>query len=411
MAAFRNRGLLTKINLVIAVVLLLFFGVISLVNYRQQRRFVIEEAVQKARILAHEAIRSREYVSGELQTGKVPLSFQRYGLIPVVAANRIDQAVARDLDYRVRQISERYRNPKDAPDSFETGMLRRFASEPKLQEAYAIDQLDGQPVLRYLRPFKADRSCLECHGDPADAPDFIKLLYPPDRDRAYHYQLGQIIGAVSITVPMDELYGQIAANVRKDLGFTGGIFLVLITCLGLLTRIAVTGPLGRLGEAVREIIRTDRFEEMIPRRGQDEIGSLIDSFNKMIGHLREKTEHLEESERRFRILTETARDGIVSFLANGQIILFNRQAERIFGYGKREVIGVSVATRIHESCGEVGELGIEAYLDRKAGRLLGELHTIQGRRRDGTLLPLELALSVAESDGHVFYTAIVRLHA
>ncbi|HKK00939.1 MAG TPA: DUF3365 domain-containing protein [Desulfuromonadales bacterium] len=412
MAVFRNRGLLTKINLVIAAILLAFFALITFVSYRHQRRFVIDEAVQKARIIAYEAIRTREYVSGELQKGDVSLSLQRYGLIPVVAANRINETVARDLDYQVRQISERYRNPKDAPDPFEAKILQRFASDPQLPEVYAIDSRDdSQPVLRYLRPFKAERSCLKCHGDPADAPGFIKRLFPPDKDRAYHYQLGQVIGAVSITIPMKELSGQIAGNVQRDLEYTGGIFLALILCLGLLTRVAVTRPLGRLGEAVREIIRTDRFEEPIPRRGEDEIGTLIDGFNEMFEHLKEKTAHLEESDRHFRVLAETARDGIILFLANGQIILFNRQAEQIFGYERQEVLGVSVADLIHEECREVHDLGIEDYLKGKGRQLVSDLQIVQGRRRNGTPVSLELTLSVADSDGHLFYTAILRPRA
>ena len=159
-----------------------------------------------------------------------------------------------------------------------------------------------------------------------------------------------MIGAASVTIPMDRLDRQVAANLRREVLYSGGIFLALITCLGLLTRLAVTRPLARLGGAIGEIVRTGRFEEKIPRRSRDEIGVLIDGFNEMIEHLGEKTRHLEESEKRFRLLTETARDAIVSFLANGQIILFNRQAERIFGYSKREILGVPVDRLLHEDC-------------------------------------------------------------
>ncbi len=136
---------------------------------------------------------------------------------------------------------------------------------------------------------------------------------------------------------------------------------------------------------------------------------LIDGFNEMIDHLGEKTRHLEESEQRFRLLTETARDVIVSFLPNGQIILFNRQAERVFGYSKREILGVSITRLLHEDCPEPPGEDVESYLTAHAERLASEIQTIFCRRRDGSRLPLELSLSVAESDGHRFYTAILRL--
>jgi len=207
---------------------------------------------------------------------------------------------------------------------------------------------------------------------------------------------------------MAKLYRQIYANVRNDLIFTGGMFLALITFLGLLTRITVTSPLTRLGEGIREIVRTGRFEAKIPRRGRDEIGALIDGFNEMMDHLQEKSLHLEESEKRYRVLTETARDGIVSFLATGQVILFNRQAERMFGYSKLEALGMTVDRLIHEECRSLHNAGVEAYLQQHGGEFLHKTQSVPGRRRDGTRMPLELSLSVAESDGHLFYTAILR---
>ena len=408
MTPFRSLGLLTKINLIIAAILVVFFALSTWINYRQQRAVTIEEAVEKSRIVAFEAIRTREYLSAQLKEGQVKLSPQRYGLIPVVASNRIGRLVAKDLDYRIRQVSDRYRNPQDAPDAYETKVLERFRRDPELHEAYTITRVGDEPVFRYLQAFSADASCLECHGRPQDAPAFIKKLFPPDKDRAYNYRIGEVIGAASVTIPMDRLERQVAANLRREVFYSGGIFLALITCLGLLTRLAVTGPLARLGGAIGEIIRTGRFEEKISRKSGDEIGVLIDGFNDMIDHLGEKTRHLEESEKRFRLLTETARDAIVSFLANGQIILFNRQAERIFGYSKREILGVPITRLLHEDCPALPGEDVEGYLASHAGRLVSAVQTISGRRRDGSPLALELSLSVAESDGHLFYTAILR---
>jgi len=408
MNPLRNLGLLYKVILIVTVILLSLFALATYLSYRQQKAFIIGEAKEKARIIASEAIQTREYISDELDSGGVRLSAERYGLIPVVASNRIGQRVAKDVGYRIRQVSNRYRNPMNAPDAFEAAELKTFKDQPGQPERFAITELDGERVFRYLQPFRAEESCLECHGDPAQAPAFLKELFPEQADQAYNYRVGEVIGAASVTIPMDQLSRQVVANVRNVGLYTGGIFLALVTCLGLLTRLAVTGPLGRLGGAIGEIVRTGRFERKISRRSGDEIGILIDGFNEMIDHLREKTEHLEESEKRFRTLTETARDGIVSFLSNGQIILFNRQAERMFGYSKREILGVPVTRLVDEECGSLRGGGVENYLRENAGSLLRKVHRLPARRRDGTTFSLEVSLSVAESDGHLFYTAILR---
>jgi PAS domain S-box-containing protein len=405
---FRNLGLLSKITLVVMIILLAFFALFSILNYRRQRAITLGEAVEKARIVAFEAIRTREYLSQQLLAGNVQLSLERYGLIPIVASQRIGLRVGEDVEYRIHQVSSRYRNVKNAPDAFEAQALERFNQDPGLQEIYAITDMNGEQVFRYLHPFLADQSCLQCHGDPAEAPDFIKRLFPPETDQAYHYQLGQIIGAASVTIPMAKLSRQIHANLRNALFYLGGIFLALMTCLGILMRVAVTAPLGRLGRVIDDILRTGRFESKIPRRGRDEIGRLIDGFNEMMVNLQQKTSDLEESESRFRVLTETARDVIVSFLANGQIILFNREAERTFGYSKTEILGVSVARLIAESCTDLHAEGVENYLAGHAEELLRKVQIVPCRRRDGGRFDLELSLSMAESEGHRFYTAILR---
>ncbi|MFO7982713.1 MAG: DUF3365 domain-containing protein [Desulfuromonadales bacterium] len=408
MSTFIRFGLLTKVVLTIAVIMLIFFSLSSYLTYRQQRAYIIEDAAEKARVIASEAIRAREYLSSQLQAGDVELSVERYGLIPVVASTRIGALVAEDLDYEIRQISKRYRNPKNAPDPFESRVLDRFQENPYQEEHHGITEINGEPVFRYLQSFTVEESCLECHGDPERAPDYIKKLFPEESDQAYYYKIGEVIGAASVTIPMARLQAQLWSNVRSELIATGGIFLALVLSLGILVRVAVTRPISRLAEALSNIVRTGRFEEKLEMRSKDEIGVLTGAFNEMIDRLKDQTEHLEESERRFRTLTETARDGIVSFLAGGQIILFNQAAQRLFGYSKAEILGENVEKLIHPESRSVHDQGIADYLRDNAPELMRHVQTIKACRRDGTLLLLELSLSVADSDGHKFYTAIVR---
>ncbi|HAD03429.1 MAG: hypothetical protein A2005_02300 [Desulfuromonadales bacterium GWC2_61_20] len=408
MSPFRNFKLVSRVNLVVAAILLLFFLLTLALDYRRQQEVIIAESVAKARLLAAGAIHAREYLSAELLRGDVTLSDRRFGLIPVVAADRIIARIGDDLGYGVRQVSSRFRNPRNAPDPFETATLIKFVSHPELKEAYGFDDTAGERVFRYLQPFRADGSCLECHGEPAAAPAFIRAAYPPERDRAYHYRLGEIIGAASVRISVASLDRQILANLRDDALQTAAVFLALVACLGLLMRTVVTRPLGRLGTAIGEVEATGRLDQRLPPRGSDEIGTLTTGFNRMMDKLQASVEQLEESERRFHLLTDTARDAIVCFLANGQIILFNVQAVRLFGYSRTDAIGLRVDALIHPDCHELAGRSVEAFLAGAGETLPAPGTPLAGRRRDGTRLRLELSLSAAESDGHRFYTAILR---
>ncbi|PLX80523.1 MAG: hypothetical protein C0616_07935 [Desulfuromonas sp.] len=408
MTVWRDLGLFSKTSIIIALVLVVFFFVGAVVEYRQQREFIIEEAIAKAELVAAEAIRSREYLSAQLTTGKVELSLDRYGLIPVVASQRIGEQVGIDLGYRIRQVSLRNRNPKNAPDPFEEKILNRFISNPAVDEGFAISTLDKEQVFRYLKPFRVEESCLVCHGVPDEAPGFIKQLFPPESDRAYNYKIGEIIGAASVTIPMERLQQRLIINLRDDLVALGAMLLALVFCLGLLTRVTVVNPLGRFNASIERIIRTGRFDQKLPLRGRDEIGRLVAAFNEMLDHLSEKSRHIEESEQRYRALTESARNPIISFLANGQIILFNRQAEKVFGYSKREALGLHIRQLIDPDCPSLDGKDFDEFWQGELSELLSETRMISCRSRDGSAMQLELSLTEVETEGGGFYTSVLR---
>ncbi|GAB4560502.1 MAG: hypothetical protein Tsb0017_17410 [Geothermobacteraceae bacterium] len=408
MSNWRSMGLLARVNLIVVVVLLIFFAAGAWFGYQLQQDYVLNEAVEKARLVAQEAIRTREYLSQQLVTGQVELNLERYGLIPVVASQRIGRRIADDLGYVIRQTSLRTRNPVNSPDAFERQALERFIAEPELKEIYQVRDQDGPAVFRYLKPFVADQSCLRCHGDPKQAPEFIRKLFPADKDQAYNYRIGEVIGAASVSIPMDRLSEQVSANLRLDLLRLGGLFLVLATFLGLLIKLSVLKPLGLLGQAIRRTVETGRFANRIPFTGQGEVAQLINGFNSMMAELKNNADRIEESERRFRLLTDLVHDAVVAFIPDGKIILFNRQAERLFGYGRGEMLGENLSLLIHQDCGTLPAEGLEEWLNQRDEQGAGEEIDLVGRRRDGTPMPLCATLARVKEDGYRFYTLLIR---
>lgn len=403
---WQNYGLRTKINLIMLLILAVFLAVSLFWQYRQQRAFVFAEAVDKARIITAEATRTREYNSQQLLIGRVELTRDRYGMIPVVSANRIGQLVARDLGYTIRHTSLRYRNANNAPDAYERAVLKRLEDAPDLQYVAEISTLDGAPVFRYLQAARIDESCLTCHGDPAQSPAFLREIYPPDKDASYHYRVGEVIGAVSVVIPMTQLERQMSARFRSTVVTTGGFFLALSVCLGLLVRTSVVRPIAALATTLGRIARTGRFSERLPVMSGDEIGRLVGSFNEMMEELGKKTAELEESEKRFRLVTEMARDAIVAFLPGGQIFMLNRQGEELFGYSRGDLLGESVDRLFAED--PVFGASLTAFLAKAEADWFRDVHPVTGLHRDRTPVSLEMLLIVVDTGERPFYTAMLR---
>lgn len=130
---------------------------------------------------------------------------------------------------------------------------------------------------------------------------------------------------------------------------------------------------------------------------------------------RDVTERLRlEAERqaiayRFADILNIAADAIIAVDQEQRIILFNRGAERIFGYRTDEIVGQSLDLLIPDASIEAHRdhvRGFAAGLDSARG--MADRRPIVGRRKDGTLFPAEASISKLEHHGRMILTAILR---
>lgn len=117
---------------------------------------------------------------------------------------------------------------------------------------------------------------------------------------------------------------------------------------------------------------------------------------------------LREAEMRTRAILDTVVDGIITIGESGVIESFNRAAERIFGYEASEVIGNNVAMLMPSPYREEHDGYLENYRRTGEARIIGIGRVVEGRRKDGTTFPLELAVSATTLRSGTVFTGIVR---
>jgi diguanylate cyclase (GGDEF)-like protein/PAS domain S-box-containing protein len=118
---------------------------------------------------------------------------------------------------------------------------------------------------------------------------------------------------------------------------------------------------------------------------------------------------LRESEARYRAVTYTASDAVITADSAGNIVSWNRGAETIFGYTEAELSGQPLTVLMPE---RYRDRHLSAMNDLLAG---GQPHIIGGSavelaglRKDGSEFPLELSLAKWTSAGRQFFTGIIR---
>jgi PAS domain S-box-containing protein len=120
------------------------------------------------------------------------------------------------------------------------------------------------------------------------------------------------------------------------------------------------------------------------------------------------TAALKSSEKRYRLIHDTAFDAIISAGRDNRITGANPSAERIFGYEKGEMIGLTISDLIPEKYREHHNAGLQHFIDSGISRNMGHNLEFEGLRRNGDVFPIELAVNPLELDGEIYFSAIIR---
>jgi PAS domain S-box-containing protein len=128
---------------------------------------------------------------------------------------------------------------------------------------------------------------------------------------------------------------------------------------------------------------------------------------------KEVEKSLQESERRFRQLFENSGDALFVHDAQGRFVDCNAAACRMLGYAREEVLKRSVADIAARLLSEKqrhamnGETLWERAMRAEAGRIVG-FEENELRRKDGTTLPVEVAVGAIDYEGRRLIYASVR---
>jgi len=120
-------------------------------------------------------------------------------------------------------------------------------------------------------------------------------------------------------------------------------------------------------------------------------------------------EALHRRRRQMDALLDHSLDAVIVADREGRIVTWNPKAEQLFGWSRDEVLGQSLAdTIVPPSLREAHRRGIAHYLATGEGPVLNRLIELSARRRDGTEIPVEIAITPVRLGGAVIFSAFLR---
>ena len=103
-------------------------------------------------------------------------------------------------------------------------------------------------------------------------------------------------------------------------------------------------------------------------------------------------------EEKLRRVIDSALDGMIVIDSHGTVLLYNAACERLFGYSAEEVLGNNVRLLMTRSDRKNHDTYIQNYLRTGTARIIGIGRDVTGRRKDGSTVPIRLAVGELRDD-------------
>lgn len=197
-------------------------------------------------------------------------------------------------------------------------------------------------------------------------------------------------------------------KVRERLWRETGLFIVaLVLITGAMLRFLVQSERER--HAAEERLRRAHHE--LGLRIKDRTQRLTLANEELQEAVKERKlvlHELKEREATLQAILRTAVDAIIVINPQGEILIFNAAAERMFGYGAKEVTGLKINMLMPAPYRDEHDDYLDRYEKTGEKRIIGIGRRVEGQHKNGTTFPVDLAVSEVALGRSKLFAGIIR---
>ncbi|MDY0219977.1 MAG: DUF3365 domain-containing protein [Desulfobacterium sp.] len=286
---------------------------IGVIMYFHYNSIMESEISQRSRMLLAQSDAVQDYVKTVLRPEMFKTLPKGRFVLKAMSSSYISRQVMARLnineasDYHYRRVSRNPRNPASTPDSFEAGLIEFFRTNRDAMTWEDTTRIKDRDYHMVARPVTFVESCMQCHGNPGDAPK--ELIADYGGANGFDYVMGEVGGVVVAGFPVDMIKTPARELTYQylSLSILGIIFFAAL--ISLFFDRLVMKNLHRLSDVFKQRFSGEDELPIIERLGQkDEIEGLVDGVEELAVCLanarNELLDHAQNLERRVEERTQ-----------------------------------------------------------------------------------------------------------
>ncbi|MFN3504805.1 MAG: ATP-binding protein [Caldimicrobium sp.] len=230
---------------------------------------------------------------------------------PALVTRQLSELAKKNNLYWFKITSEKYLNPYNQPDATEKMALLFFKEKKNLQEFGKIEKINKHYYYRLIKPLIAEQSCLICHA-------------------AQGYKEGDVRGALSIFIPLDDTFTQIGYYKKLFLGAFILFWLSLNFTVIFITNRFIFKPLYcilRLLNTLRNLYSKKPSSAILKQKFSQEWQVILESINFFLKEINTYQEQIEDKIRETTKELQTKNELLQNLLEKRKFLITNMAHE------------------------------------------------------------------------------------
>lgn len=250
------QSLVSRVIILTILLLTLVIGIFSLFHIRREQNHLLSATRESAELLLTTIERS---IFNSMRVGN---SDEVQAILEMIGkSHRLEGVRIFHPDGTVLKSSR----PEELGRQIDLETLALFQN----RRSVGVFPINGTDILAMVRPIISDDRCGNCHG-----------LSP------------QLVGVLNANYSLVDTNLKLRESTRFFLLSTLVILAVLVVGVSFILLRFVRRPLQEMADKMAQVEAGD-LSVRLPQAGQDEVGSLMGSFNSMVGHLEAARSELE----------------------------------------------------------------------------------------------------------------------